>query len=151
MRYKISIGDWSNDGHGKYEDFIIESNVDYKEIIAAYKKACEASGVSLHEGKGTSKYTVLCSEYEQHAVPHDAFEKLATIGIKLMEFCDCDHTQPYDEAGEYTGYPSGFVQLFLAMAKTQLPDFKYGLVDDDIITINQTDGFREFMGYGLFY
>ncbi len=151
MRYKIAIGDWSGDGHEKSENFIFESNKDYKDVIQAYKKACELSGVALH-GEASKKCTVLCSDYEENLFPHDAFDKLQKIGINLMDFADCDHTQPYDEDGEYQAYSEGFVKLFLAMAKTQLPDFEYEIVKDDLITINvHQDGFSEFMGYGLFY
>lgn len=41
---KLVLGDWSDDGNGKTEEFILEVNKTVAEIQEAYKQSCKLTG-----------------------------------------------------------------------------------------------------------
>ena len=47
MVYKLVLGDWSEDGHGKSKDFLFDCNYDVSKIRQAYKDSCKKLGISL--------------------------------------------------------------------------------------------------------
>lgn len=47
-RFIMNIGDWSNDGHEKTEQVIIETDLSLEEIQNAYKRASVEMGFALH-------------------------------------------------------------------------------------------------------
>lgn len=51
MKVKITIGDWSQDGHNQYEEFVFESNKTVKEIRQAYKDSCKLTGLSFNHNE----------------------------------------------------------------------------------------------------
>ena len=78
-KFKIPIGDWSNDGHGKADWYIIESNKPVQEIRELYFQACEKLGWTLdgHDDKSP------CSEYEDNTFSKEILQELLDFGIKL--------------------------------------------------------------------
>ena len=50
-RVKLTIGDWSQDGHNQYEEFVYESNKSVHEIRQAYKDSCKLTGISFNHNE----------------------------------------------------------------------------------------------------
>ena len=70
-KFKLPIGDWSEDGHNQCDYFIVNSNVPFKEIVTAYMAMDEEYKLSDQ-----------CSEYENYKLtkhteflmyPHNIF------------------------------------------------------------------------------
>jgi hypothetical protein len=51
----LVLGDWSNDGHGKHDKYLLESNVDVSVIQQAYKDSCKLTGVSFNHNEDYTK------------------------------------------------------------------------------------------------
>jgi hypothetical protein len=67
--FEIPIGDWSNDGHGMCDHFVIESNVSMNKIFDAYFKAQEELPKEIcPEG--------MCESYRDGNIPADIVKKL---------------------------------------------------------------------------
>jgi len=57
-RFKLILGDWSDDGHGKTETFIVESNKPVDEAREAYFEAVKKTGIDFGEQ--------VCRDYEDN-------------------------------------------------------------------------------------
>jgi len=68
MKFYIVLGDWSEDGHGKSEKVLIDSNIPMEEIQEAYKKSCKKTGFDFSEN--------VCCEYEDCKISYKTFEML---------------------------------------------------------------------------
>ena len=122
--YRIVIGDWSNDGHGRSDEFIFTCSHDKKAIIKAYKKATKASGIALHEetfGKTKNGARAILCEYEQRTIDADDVQSLKDIGCKFEwrenQFEDpdtgkCNETVTH---GDLSCGPHDVMHLFLEM------------------------------------
>jgi len=44
----LVLGDWSDDGHGKYEKVLVEVNKTIEEVQNAYKNSCKLTGISFN-------------------------------------------------------------------------------------------------------
>jgi hypothetical protein len=66
----ITIGDWSEDGHGCYKMFKFESSHSKEELQEAYKKSCIKSGLSFdHEfNSGHDEPNAICVEYQSSTI-----------------------------------------------------------------------------------
>ncbi len=146
--YKIAIGDWSGDGHGKHDDFTFESSHHQDEIIKAYKEACKKSGIYMH-GHSFRNPDVILADYEDNTISKDQIEKLEAIGI---DFKSLDLDDYVEEDNELWCGPDDCAKIFLAMAKTQLAGFEYRFVEDKIPYINGywSKTFNESIGYGCY-
>ena len=137
--HRIVIGDWSDDGHGKWDYFTFECSHDKPQIKAAYKKAIKKSKVSLHDSEKGAK--AICTEYEQNKIPDDALARLKDLGVDL-EVLEIEDGQCYAE---------GIAKLFFEMVKTQITGFTYKLIKE-IETINGfwSKDFNYSFGYGCY-
>ena len=80
-KVKLTLGDWSNDGHGKYEEIIYKSNYPVSVIRQSYKDSCKLTGVQFNHnedytgnGVGTkhnSPYKIW-TEYEDCTILEEA-------------------------------------------------------------------------------
>lgn len=74
------IGDWCNDGHGRYESFVIEVDTDSEnvtfELSKAEDKIINDFGIDI-----SSWFT----EDEDNKIPQKDMEKLVKLGIKINE------------------------------------------------------------------
>lgn len=128
-RYKITIGDYSRDGHNKFDDFIVCCTHPKTETEKAYKKAVKASKVDLYKE---------CCEYEDGAIDSDKIDKLVSVGADVSDI----ELDGYGEEGEVVVYPESMVKLYLEMVKSQLPKFDY--------IIENTETLVKGLGYGLY-
>lgn len=139
-KFKIYLGDPSDDGHGKFDFFIIESNKTTKEIEQAYTQSCELTGLTFTEnspiivnGKEIDwqdpEYDDrrICVEYESYNPSDLAWSILNEHGIEKQE---C--------------YKESFVHLFLKFIKLSLKDLEYSILNDKIEELPLD------IGYGLY-
>jgi hypothetical protein len=142
-KWNIDIGDWSNDGHGKCESKLIESNLTHEEAREAFFKAKEKLGKSYPEE--------ICHEYEDHSVTADMLDELKGHGF---EFEGCDEDGEGDERVVYP-YTEGMLQLTLWFIKVGNPDFKYKIINPPSTPSLAFYGFDKqkrhisFIGYGV--
>jgi hypothetical protein len=50
-KVKLTIGDWSGDGHEHYEEFVYNSNKTAEEIRQGYKDSCKLTGISFNHNE----------------------------------------------------------------------------------------------------
>ena len=63
---KLTLGDWSRDGHGYMEKFFIESNYNVHEVRQAYKNSCKKTGITFD---GEDNYTGCNLDREPWRIP----------------------------------------------------------------------------------
>jgi hypothetical protein len=71
-RYRLPIGDWSADGHGRCEWFTVSVHGTKADISMAYGRAQKKLPDLDPAG--------ICSDYEDHAVDPEIFESLVALG-----------------------------------------------------------------------
>jgi hypothetical protein len=167
MLYKLVIGDWSDDGHGKSKDFIFDCNYDVSKIRQAYKDSCKSLGISfnhnqdytgLNLGYGTKRQ--VWTEYEDCSISETAFEILKDNGC-FKGILDDEFLQDinpenddYEEELENIDFTKEdaamIIMNFIALSMPE--DFTYSLVKQEIEPINGwwNPELNVQFGYGLF-
>lgn len=70
----MPIGDWSSDGHGTVENFLVSSNKPVEEVREAHFRIPDVTGIDIEE---------ICSRYEENYIHSDVMEKLLALGWKI--------------------------------------------------------------------
>ena len=162
--FKFVIGDWSDDGHGKYNYVHFRSNKTADEIRQAYWQACCDTQVAFHHSDLTTmdtynnmskdmevsriKWRILCN-YEDSILPVEVMRRFKTNGIDedmFEEMSEADGSQRIVDAEELG-------KLLLWFISLPQEDFEYEIIRDEIESIN---GFWDKslnvgFGYGLYY
>jgi hypothetical protein len=99
MTHKINfpIGDWSDDGHGKCDWFLVESNKDVLAVREAHFQCPQILGFDIGD---------ICSEYEVRALDKKIHAKLVEEGI----FRNRHFEDEYE--GEYEMSPESLMNLW---------------------------------------
>lgn len=156
--YKIVVGDWSDDGHGKCAYHLFRSSHPIDEIRKAYDQTVDQIKVALHgsddRGRQLPKDIIcVCTDYEERRIPTEALNRFKSIGIDLVEILSKEGVEdiPAEDDGRYINH-SDILVVFLTMVKAQIPGFEYERVKDEIECINghYAPGFNHQFGYGLF-
>lgn len=147
-RFKIELGDPSNDGHGKCETFVVKSNKTIEEIENAYKRSCELTGLVFTENTDVivngekmkwqhPEYNdrKLCVEYESFDISKLAWEILEKHGLDRKTYLIQEEEDLEDE---------GLLSLFLDFIKLTLPDLEYEIEEDELETLGLTIGYGRF-------
>lgn len=144
-KFKLPIGDWSDDGHGKCDWYIIESNKPVQEVREAYFKSVDSTKINLAEE--------LCSEFEDCTLSLEFAEKLESLGIDLT--CIKEDSW-FDEDMEAWGMDhDSFMEIlfqFIQLSDSELILFE---VPDNLPIFNSYS-YNEYkrhighLGYGLF-
>lgn len=146
-KFYVTIGDWSNDGHGKYDKYLVEANKSIPDIRDAYKAAVKACGVTFDKGYGDDRThgTEILARYQDRSITAEVAEKLRGIGVTFNEL-------DTDASGGFYFSPQTAAELFMQMAKTQLPGLEYKFIEDEIPSINGywAEGFNYGFGYGCY-
>jgi hypothetical protein len=164
----LVLGDWSDDGHGKYEKVLLKSNVDVAVIQQAYKDSCKLTGISFNINED---YTGRNRNWEQRdeyqiatthcgsVIPNKALIELMKFGFK-ENFLDNDK---YDfselpevlASGEDLNYDDLFTEIWIWFVKLSLPEntiLEKADVKDKIPVINGywNKNLNVQFGYGLY-
>ncbi len=119
QEFRLVLGDWSDDGHGKCDSFFYRIHWCTEAMEAAHAKGCATLGFDPH-----SKF---CKDYEDSLVPIEEFEKLKAHGVlndKDLEEIDIET----DVAADYPGasfHPQAWANLYMAIAALGEPNFTY--------------------------
>lgn len=125
MQIKITIGDWSKDGHEQYEEFVFESNKTVEQVRQAYKDSCKLTGLQFNHGenytglKEHDSYRTklkICTEYQDSEISVEALQILNKHNISVFEHIF------EDEDTEYFLDADVFLKLLLDFIKLSLPD-----------------------------
>ncbi|EBS4516538.1 hypothetical protein DQT32_03845 [Salmonella enterica subsp. enterica serovar Braenderup] len=142
-KFKVNIGDWSDDGHGRNDVIVVESTEPNEKVQDAFKTAGKKIGVIEHDR------FVIAEDYEDYRLREDHAEFLKDAGV---EFEDILYNDGTDEEPDYMfeGGSEAMVHLVMRIAQTEL-DFEYKIVNDSIPNFNGYWGRNNIsIGYGLF-
>jgi hypothetical protein len=174
MKYKmyLNIGDWSDDGHGKWEKILLESNLPVEDVQQAYKDSCKLTGVSFNHSENYTgvkrdwqeqrKYEI-CTEYEESSIQPETLEILLKFGFAEAflnsEDCFNDDWKELYEKGESVylgdcGLPSDFYEIWVWFVKLSNSKLELKRIDtsNNIPNINGfwNENLNVQFGYGLF-
>lgn len=80
MRYRITLGDWSGDGHGKTKIFDVEVNgATLEQLKENYLLNIDKIGFDPQR---------ICEDYEDATWPSDVIDWLEVVGFKFPEYYD---------------------------------------------------------------
>ena len=143
-KFKLPICDWSSDGHGRCDYFLILSNRplnELREIYFATNKKVNLYGLD-------GEYSP-CSDYADNEI---SSEQIESLGL---------HPEDYDKFIEkYAGItqfsPKGFAQLFVDYIMLHNPQVVLEIVQEEPVEMFPFYGFDEqnrhigHFGYGLY-
>lgn len=119
-KVKITIGDWSEDGHNHYDEFVFETNKTVKEIQDAYKQSCKLTGLIFdcnnnHTGIEELDWQhpewndrKVCVEYENNHISKLAEKILTSYNVEVKKRYNADD----------------FINLMINFIKLSLPDLQ---------------------------
>jgi hypothetical protein len=158
----LVLGDWSDDGHGKYDKVLVESNKSVEEIQDAYKASCKLTGVSFNHNedfterkrnyKEKQKYQI-ATEYEQgFNVSDEAKQALRDAGFDVEKHFAYGMDEDNDQIEDNDVI---FLYLWTEFVKLSLPDLIINKIaeDNSIPVINGywNDNLNVQFGYGLYH
>lgn len=148
MKMKVILGDWSNDGHGMTEMFVVEipHMKDRAEVGKFYKKGVEKLGFDLTKE--------VCREYENPMMRDYHYEILLDDGYVPYEFklqeSKYDEIPDYSEEEDVYITTELFLDIYMHFVSVGYADevgssksFYYHVADDDMEQMR-------IGGYGLF-
>lgn len=136
-QFNFTVGDWSDDGHGHCETFLIRSNVPKDDVIKAYKV--------LNDNFDT--FDRWFELYEEATISVDDYEELIALDPAFAKFFSKSVTQKM--SGTITRYhleggPDGYTKLWIALLKHFTPELELSIIPNKAATIHGG-------GYGLFW
>lgn len=137
--WNIPIGDWSNDGHGKCNWFIIESNFTVEQA-REYFNSVEKSGIDICKE--------IAYEYDDNSVS----EKFLKVFPEFLEEGLIKHDPEYNE--DYIEYSFDLVEIVCLFIQKYNPEFKFKILDIPMLPFYGFDEKKRhigYFGYGLFY
>lgn len=160
MIYKLTLGDWSQDGHNIYEEFLFECNHTISEIRQAYKDSCKRLGVTFNYntdytglGLNYGDDRMIWTEYEEDTISEIAFNILKDAGcLNDIEYEECKND--YNNETRYRILDTkACAMLIMNFISLSMPDdFTYKPVEVESEPINGwwNDELNHQFGYGLF-
>lgn len=123
---RVVLGDWSDDGHGKTETYVIKTNLSGKELEKAFKAGVKKSGFDITEH---------CGDNEDYAIPDDLYDYFEKAGVVF------DSIQ--DEPGNHFCCTDDFFHVYMKTCEIGNDTLKWSVEKnyDNEIRIG---------GYGLF-
>ncbi|WCF11519.1 hypothetical protein NDS46_31675 (plasmid) [Paenibacillus thiaminolyticus] len=142
FRFKLPIGDWSGDGHGRCDYYLIKSSKPVEQVREIHFNIPEKMGINIEE---------ICSEYGDCKVEARIIDKLIDLGFDLDLLED---TYQKGEDAYFSSEDMCQLWIFLLM-KTDL-SLRLELIEESNIEMLPFYGFDSkqrhigFVGYGIF-
>lgn len=154
MKVKMTVGDWSQDGHNQYEEFVFETNKTVTEIQDAYKQSCKTLGLIFDcncNHTGIIGLDWQNPEYEQRKVFVEyEQDELSELAINVLKQHNIEVLDEYEI--------DDFVNLMINVIQLSLPDLtmeEASFKKSELKSIPPINGWwsrtlNESWGYGLF-
>lgn len=146
-KLKFKLGDYSHDGHNMTETYRYKSNYSGLDVRTAYEKAVKKSKFDLCNG--------VAREYDDSRISKKQLEILRLkFGYDYVKewgltLEDIEQDEELDEDYLYIQEVVHLVDMFLFMARSELPDLKWELISDDgFDTVVGSGGLS--LGYGMY-
>ena len=158
----LVLGDWSEDGHGKYDKVLVESNKTVKEIQQAYKASCKLTGVSFNDDdddftgrkrdwRQSEKYHIAVDYEQGWKVSDEAKQALIAAGYDFDKHFSFGMDEDDDQV---EGNDVIFLHIWTEFVKLSLPDLVINKIPEDksIPCINGywNEELNVQFGYGLY-
>lgn len=137
-QFKMTIGDWSDDGHGRYEDFVVRSNVPVEQVREAHFRIKDVTGIDIES---------ICSNYGEDEIGQDTVEQLQELGFEFENATGMGPgvTNPEEMARLWVFLlQKADPSLDLALVLTEIPMLHFHGFDNKKRHISS-------IGYGLFH
>lgn len=136
-QFWMTIGDWSGDGHGKSEDFLISSNVPVDRVREAHFRIKEAAGIDIED---------ICSSYGEDEVDAETVEILKRMGFLF---------ENKSGMGERILSVEEMAKLWLFLLQKADDELELALIENDAPSLHfygtdQQGRHIDSVGYGLF-
>lgn len=138
--WRIPIGDWSDDGHGKCDWFIVKSNFTVEQAREAYFKSVEKSGVDI------------CKEVAYEVEDNSVSEKFLKVFPEFLEKELIEYDSNYNEYCITSSLDLAII-VCLFIKKYNL-EFRYEIINLPMLPFYGYDNKNRHIGhigYGLFY
>lgn len=152
---KLTLGDWSNDGHGKYKEYNYISNYEVSKIREAYKKSCKLTGLTFNNNENYTgrdlnygSWRKIWTEYESYQIKEEAVEILKEYGLDIVEM----YGNSIVIDNEYVLNEEEAADLIMKFISLSMPKYwTYELEQNKYENINSYNTeLNEQFGYGLF-
>lgn len=135
-QFFLPIGDWSDDGHGKCEKFLVTSNMPIEQVREAHYRIQETTGINIEE---------VCSEYQEDTLPAETVKTLCDLGFT---FPDGEHT------GETKVFTDDMVRIWIFLLQKSCPGLSLEVTPEpEMLPFYGFDNKHRHIrpvGYGLF-
>lgn len=135
---RIPIGDWGNDGHGKYTNFEFKVPAKFtKEILSEnYEKNKAEFGFGLND---------FANEYEDQSIYIEQFKILVEAGY-VHDSSNVDMEDDF----EVDLVEKDLLKIAIFFISHGLEDFRYKVIEPDFTLFRGDSGTESMIGYGLF-
>lgn len=136
-KFIMSIGDWSNDGHGQHVTYTIKSNKPVEEVREAHFNIKDKTGIDIEN---------ICSEYQDCRLDDTYYNKLLDLGFKF----------PPTEFDSHDITPFTMARIWIFLLNKTDPSLNLNMENTKDIPTLHFYGFDEknrhidFVGYGCF-
>lgn len=134
FKFKLPIGDWSDDGHGQCDYFIVESNKSVEDVREAHFQIVEKTGINIEK---------ICKQYEEDVIKSDDREDLEELGFKFAS-----------SSNVMSSIDMANIWVFLLMKADEALQLK--IIPEEIMPMlsfygrDEKDRNISFVGYGVF-
>lgn len=148
----LVLGDWSDDGHGKTDKILVESNMSVKDIKQAYKNSCKLTKIKFEDE--------VAADFEEPYFSKKAMKIFITrFGLtrdivkkwNKIEKIDVSQNE-FNDFNSPTLDIESFINAWIWFVRLSNPDIQINVIDDEIPCIN---GYWDKVlnanfGYGLY-
>jgi len=138
--WQIPIGDWSDDGHGKCDWYIVKSNFTVEQAREAYFKSVEESKLDIANE--------IATEYEDHSVSEKVVKTFPEFVEKELIF-----KEPFCE-DYYIEDSFSLAEIVCLFIKKYNTEFEYEILNIPMLPFYSCDIKGRHIGhfgYGLFW
>lgn len=112
--FRMPIGDWSDDGHGKCTYYTVSSDLPVEDVREAHFAIYEKTGLDIGS---------ICSEYEESSITTELFNDLVILGLDIREF-------DYPHEGEVEVSPEGMCHIWITLLNHVEPRLNLKKMED---------------------
>lgn len=137
-KFKLVLGDWSQDGHNIVQCILIEANYSVKELKKAYFNSCKLTGVN---------FEIICSDYEDNKLREHEYKKFIEYKCPFKDLGIDNSNEDEIDLDE-----DSYIKLLMWFIGLSIKDLQWKRVDDDTPNFNgywSKEGPTS-LGYGLY-